>query len=125
MLIRKRVQLLFMLLVGIYVVLLSASDANSKDNQENSQHTNNWAVLVSTSKFWFNYRHIANTLSFYYLVKSYGIPDSNIILVCDLSFAHKNVLLLHSSLQFENPTPSIVSTRIMRLRAAVSVRSRL
>lgn len=28
-----------------------------------SGHTNNWAVLVSTSRFWFNYRHMANTLS--------------------------------------------------------------
>ena len=45
------------------------------------QHTNNWAVLVCTSRFWFNYRHIANTLSLYRTVKRLGIPDSNIILM--------------------------------------------
>jgi glycosylphosphatidylinositol transamidase (GPIT) subunit GPI8 len=28
-------------------------------------HTNNWAVLVDTSRFWFNYRHVANVLSIY------------------------------------------------------------
>ncbi len=28
-------------------------------------HTNNWAVLVDTSRFWFNYRHVANVLSVY------------------------------------------------------------
>lgn len=32
-------------------------------------HNNNWAVLVDTSRYWFNYRHIANTLSIYTTVK--------------------------------------------------------
>lgn len=48
----------------------------------NSQsHTNNWAVLVDTSRFWFNYRHVANVLSVYRSVKRLGIPDSQIILM--------------------------------------------
>lgn len=46
-----------------------------------AQHTNNWAVLVGTSRFWFNYRHQANTLSMYHTVKRLGIPDSQIILM--------------------------------------------
>jgi phosphatidylinositol glycan class K len=46
-----------------------------------SGHTNNWAVLVDTSRFWLNYRHVANTLSMYRTVKRLGIPDSNIILM--------------------------------------------
>lgn len=45
------------------------------------QHTSTWAVLVCTSKFWFNYRHMANTLSLYKTVKRLGIPDSQIILM--------------------------------------------
>ncbi|GAA5816889.1 hypothetical protein MFLAVUS_010424 [Mucor flavus] len=36
---------------------------------------------VCTSRFWFNYRHVANTLSMYRTVKRLGIPDSNIILM--------------------------------------------
>ena len=67
-------------------------------------HSNNWAVLVDTSRYWFNYRHIANTLSIYTTVKRctwsalflqrgdrglrstslgcrLGIPDSNILLM--------------------------------------------
>ena len=44
-------------------------------------HTSNWAVLVSTSRFWFNYRHLANVLSFYRTVKRLGIPDNQIILM--------------------------------------------
>ncbi|GEM07353.1 dimethyladenosine transferase [Rhodotorula toruloides] len=43
--------------------------------------TNNWAVLVCTSRFWFNYRHMANTLAMYRTVKRLGIPDSQIILM--------------------------------------------
>lgn len=51
------------------------------EKQGTGGHTNNWAVLVSASKFWFNYRHMANTLGMYRTVKRLGIPDSNIILM--------------------------------------------
>ncbi|EIW67126.1 hypothetical protein TREMEDRAFT_15877, partial [Tremella mesenterica DSM 1558] len=44
-------------------------------------HTNNWAVLVSSSRYWFNYRHMANTLAMYRTLKRLGMPDSNIILM--------------------------------------------
>ena len=44
-------------------------------------YTNNWAILVSSSRYWFNYRHFSNTLSVYRSVKRLGIPDSNIILM--------------------------------------------
>ncbi|GAO46251.1 hypothetical protein SAICODRAFT_56678 [Saitoella complicata NRRL Y-17804] len=57
-------------------------------------HTNNWAVLVSTSRFWFNYRHMANTLGMYRTVKRLGIPDSQIILMLadDIACNPRNVL---------------------------------
>ena len=38
-------------------------------------------LQVCTSRFWFNYRHVANTLSFYHTVKRLGIPDSHIVLM--------------------------------------------
>ncbi|GJE99574.1 GPI-anchor transamidase [Phanerochaete sordida] len=46
-----------------------------------SSHTNNWAVLVCASRYWFNYRHMSNALGMYRTVKRLGIPDSNIILM--------------------------------------------
>ena len=46
-----------------------------------SNHTNNWVVLVDTSRFWFNYRHAANALSMYRTVKELGVPDDRIILM--------------------------------------------
>lgn len=41
---------------------------------QSSNHTNNWAVLVCTSRFWFNYRHMANALSVYHTAKRLGEP---------------------------------------------------
>ena len=43
-------------------------------------HTSNWAVLVCASPYWFNYRHMANTLSMYRTIKRLGVPDSHIVL---------------------------------------------
>jgi len=36
---------------------------------------------VCSSRYWFNYRHMANALGMYRTVKRLGIPDSNIILM--------------------------------------------
>ncbi|XP_057549100.1 uncharacterized protein LOC130827402 [Amaranthus tricolor] len=68
--------ILFCLFVGLYNVNVTAESKFST-----TMHTNNWAVLVCTSRFWFNYRHMANTLSLYRTVKRLGIPDERIILM--------------------------------------------
>ena len=77
-------------MIFILVVLLCwipniGGDAVKEFFEENGRsgdgHTNNWAVLVDTSRFWANYRHAANVLSMYHMVKRLGIPDSNIILM--------------------------------------------
>ena len=59
-----------------------------------SRHTNNWAVIVDASRYWLNYRHVANALSFYHTVKRLGIPDSNIILMLadDMACNSRNIL---------------------------------
>merc|ERR1712136_75465 len=56
-------------------------DAYTQQFLTSGHHTSNWAVLVDTSRFWFNYRHVANVLSIYRSVKRLGIPDSQIILM--------------------------------------------
>lgn len=66
----------------LFLPCLSLAQEIPRDFVERSRgHTNNWAVLVDTSRFWFNYRHVANVLSIYRSVKRLGIPDSNIILM--------------------------------------------
>lgn len=54
---------------------------NAANDPNQSKHTNNWAVIVGASRFWFNYRHVANALSIYRSCKRFGIPDSQIILM--------------------------------------------
>ena len=57
-------------------------------------HTSNWAVICATSKFWFNYRHIANALTLYRQVRANGIPDSQIILMLpdDIACNPRNIM---------------------------------
>ncbi|KZT62510.1 hypothetical protein CALCODRAFT_522367 [Calocera cornea HHB12733] len=62
-------------LLALLLLLLSGATTPGHE------HTNNWAVLVCASRYWFNYRHMANTLGMYRTVKRLGIPDSNIILM--------------------------------------------
>ncbi|KAL3129721.1 glycosylphosphatidylinositol transamidase [Cryptosporidium hominis] len=42
---------------------------------------NNWAVIVSTSRYWYNYRHNTNALSFYNYLRQNGFRDDRIILM--------------------------------------------
>ncbi|KAH3677143.1 hypothetical protein WICMUC_001898 [Wickerhamomyces mucosus] len=65
----------------LILVLTISIFTQGNEQTDESRHTNNWAVLVSTSRFWFNYRHMANVLSMYRTVKRLGIPDSQIILM--------------------------------------------
>ncbi|XP_043722393.1 GPI-anchor transamidase isoform X2 [Telopea speciosissima] len=74
--------LLFLILVSNLLWRSDAIGSSSTSSSSSSVvHTNNWAVLVCTSRFWFNYRHMANTLSLYRTVKRLGIPDERIILM--------------------------------------------
>ncbi|KAL7876577.1 hypothetical protein AOLI_G00115400 [Acnodon oligacanthus] len=85
---------IFALINSLY--LLPAVHSNSFETKAtqffSSGHTNNWAVLVCTSRFWFNYRHVANVLSVYRSVKRLGIPDSHIVLMLadDMACNHRN-----------------------------------
>ena len=59
-------------LTVLLFLLTSALDSFDKFAQSTTRHTNNWAILVDTSRFWFNYRHVANVLSVYRSVKRLG-----------------------------------------------------
>lgn len=74
--------LLILLATRVHSAISSdASSAGAASTTTTTMHTNNWAVLVCTSRFWFNYRHMANTLSLYRTVKRLGIPDERIVLM--------------------------------------------
>ncbi len=41
----------------------------------------NWFVLIGTSKFYFNYRHTANVLSVYNILKRQGVRDDRVFFI--------------------------------------------
>ncbi len=55
--------------------------------------SNNWVILVNSSRYWFNYRHLANILSIYRVVKSLGINDDHILVLnaFDLVYNERNL----------------------------------
>ncbi|KAI0643464.1 peptidase C13 family-domain-containing protein [Trametes meyenii] len=72
---------LFLALCLAFFVKAQAEPVAEFFARSGSSHTNNWAVLVCASRYWFNYRHMSNALGMYRTVKRLGIPDSNIILM--------------------------------------------
>ena len=60
-----------------------------------------WAVVISTSDSWTNYRHEADALAMYQLLKRHGYDDDHIILLMDDFIANNPV----------NPTPGVVKVR--------------
>jgi glycosylphosphatidylinositol transamidase (GPIT) subunit GPI8 len=47
-----------------------------------------WAVVIGTSDTWANYRHQADALAMYQLLKRHGYPDDHIILVIEDNLAY-------------------------------------
>jgi GPI-anchor transamidase subunit K len=58
-----------------------ASTTSSSTTSSSSNPNNIHAVIVSSSRYWFNYRHFVNALSIYHVLKENGVPDTNIILM--------------------------------------------
>lgn len=86
MAVRELLAVAVTLVLAAAVAAAAAADAGeghdaADDGAPRGLHDNNWAVLVCSSRYWFNYRHIANTLSVYRLVRRLGVPDSRIILM--------------------------------------------
>lgn len=70
--------LFLLLLLGGFC---AAATPTKTRTRKTTTHSNNHAILVDASRFWFNYRHAANTLAIYKTIKRLGIPDENIILM--------------------------------------------
>ena len=62
-----------LLVIGALALFLVKGDELSYDNV--------FYVLLSSSKFYFNYRHTGNTLVIYEHLKSMGVTDDRIILM--------------------------------------------
>jgi glycosylphosphatidylinositol transamidase (GPIT) subunit GPI8 len=72
--------LLLLLLVDQPVV--SAAGAGGGQRRSGQHHQSNYAIVLSSSRYWFNYRHTANALSVYQILKQYGdFHDDDIVLM--------------------------------------------
>lgn len=69
------------ILLLVLLFLTSFLPSASSLLQSSSSHTSNHAVIVSSSRYWFNYRHAINALSIYQILRENGIPDTNIVLM--------------------------------------------
>ena len=76
----KLLKALWLLLLFRAVSYLAKGTILEKSNPA----LNNWAVLVCSSRYWFNYRHFANTLSVYNLLKRQGYEDDHIIFMSSM-----------------------------------------
>lgn len=66
------------LLVVIFVYIVCAG--SGAEPERNRGRRNNWAVVIDTSRYYYNYRHASNALSFYRSLKRLGVPDDQILL---------------------------------------------
>ena len=57
-------------------------DFGQTDVTDYAPHTSTRALLVATSSGWTNYRHQADVLALYQLLRRNGFSDENIVLVC-------------------------------------------
>ena len=82
---RRGQRVLLLLLVLLLHLRLGTCQRAQKKHADGTRtiekNNNNHAILVDASRFWFNYRHAANTLAVYKTIKRFGIPDENIILM--------------------------------------------
>jgi glycosylphosphatidylinositol transamidase (GPIT) subunit GPI8 len=66
------------MMLAFLVLLLSLTGGAHGDSSDT------WAVIVCTSRFWFNYRHMANALAVYKQARRLGIEDDHIVLMTAL-----------------------------------------
>ncbi|CAD2222246.1 phosphatidylinositol glycan, class K [Angomonas deanei] len=64
-----------------------------------SAKRNNWAVIVGSSRFFFNYRHTADSLSLYHILKRNNFDDDHILLFLADSMACHPVNLFQGTVQ--------------------------
>lgn len=62
-------------------------DMDQRDEEYGELH-DKWAVVISTSDTWANYRHQADALAMYQLLRRHGYDDSHIILILEDNIAY-------------------------------------
>src|SRR4051812_41223038 len=85
---------------------LLASSVIHVTTATNDHARNTFAVIVSTSRYWHNYRHASNAMLLYRIMRDAGVPDDNIVLLmaeqyaCDARNVYRGHSFADSSLRF-------------------------
>lgn len=77
----SRVLFLLLPLLLLLPILLQHGALAVETTQAQSNSPNIHAIIVSSSRYWFNYRHAMNALGIYEVFRENGIPEENIILM--------------------------------------------
>lgn len=75
--------------------------SNQVDHKYPEHSGENWAVVIGTSDTWANYRHQADALAMYQLLKKHGYNDDHIILIIADNIAY----------DYHNINPGVVRVR--------------
>mmetsp|Transcript_29674 Transcript_29674/g.69839 ORF Transcript_29674/g.69839 Transcript_29674/m.69839 type:complete len:401 (+) Transcript_29674:285-1487(+) len=72
---------LFSKIVNVRGVAAATSQGKGRRQAFDTDPENIHAIIVSSSRYWFNYRHAMNALGMYSIFRQNGIPDENLILM--------------------------------------------
>uniref|UniRef100_A0A0N5C0T1 legumain n=1 Tax=Strongyloides papillosus TaxID=174720 RepID=A0A0N5C0T1_STREA len=72
-------------------ILDSDSSESSEEYLKKDSNPSIWAVLVAGSNDWYNYRHQADVLHAYHVLKKHGIKEDNIITMVYDDIAHNKL----------------------------------
>lgn len=61
----------------------TVADVGGRDEQRVVERRGLWAMVAALSTGWDNYRHQADALAVYQLLKSHGVPDERIVLILE------------------------------------------
>ena len=75
-------------------------DPNIKVDHNLPACTDHWAILISPSTTWANYRHQADVFAMYQLLKKHGYDDEHIIMIAEDNLANCKENTVHSGEMF-------------------------
>lgn len=72
----------------------------------------NWALLVSPSTTWANYRHQADVMAMYQLLRRHGYDDDHIVVVCEDNLANSPDNVFPGKIFVENPSDNVEADNV-------------
>jgi glycosylphosphatidylinositol transamidase (GPIT) subunit GPI8/ABC-type branched-subunit amino acid transport system substrate-binding protein len=76
-------------------------------NHDLPEVEDHWALLVSPSTTWSNYRHQADVMAMYQLLRRHGYDDDHIVLVCEDNLANAPENVYSGKIYVESPSDNL------------------